>query len=152
MPLNPDFYGRAVFNRPQKNEFTSSTKLVKISPYGLFMAIIDKKIKYSTVYQWCALKCAAGQLNCWYRFFPWGLDSPFACNAVGESPQLHSMLLVNPTMRGLFTGVLCVPWIQNLIIKLAVSVNISFSLLAVQFIFQKNRYLSRSPISLLVNF
>ena len=44
-----------------------------------------KKIKYSTVYQWCASKCAAGQLNFWGLFFPWGLDSPIAFNAVGES-------------------------------------------------------------------
>ena len=33
--------GAAAFNRPQENQFTSSTKLVKICPYGLFMAIVE---------------------------------------------------------------------------------------------------------------
>jgi hypothetical protein len=46
-----------------------------------------KKIKYSTVYQWCASKCAAGELNFWGLFFPWGLNSPIPFNAVGESPN-----------------------------------------------------------------
>ena len=43
-----------------------------------------KILKYNTVNQWCASKCAAYKLNFWGLFFPWDLDSPIPFNAVGE--------------------------------------------------------------------
>ncbi len=43
-----------------------------------------KILKYNTVDQWCASKCAAYKLNFWGLFFPWDLDSPIPFNAVGE--------------------------------------------------------------------
>ena len=56
-------------------------------------------------------------------------------------------------MRELFTGVLCVPWIQNLIMKMAVSVNISFfsSGRTITFSKKAGKYLSTLPKILFLN-
>ena len=60
------------------------------------------------------------------------------------------MLLVNPTMRELFMGVLCVSWIQVLIMKMAVSVNISFFSSGRTITFSKKQVFEHSSLKIYI--